>query len=81
MNTLLEKLFEQHNLSEKDSFDIRQIFSLLPDGKKQNLLNNFGILASRIEQIHKWIALERRILIWNLNKDIESFYIKYSDQL
>ena len=77
MNTRLEKLFEIYNISEKDKYEINQIFWLLPINKQQNLLNNFNAFAIRLEQINKEINLERRILIWDLFQDIESFYMKY----
>jgi hypothetical protein len=63
MNTQLKKLFEKSNLSDKDKFEINQVFELLPPDKKQNILNNFDLLAFRLEIIHKEIDLERRILI------------------
>lgn len=77
MNTRLEKLFEIYNISEKDKYEINQIFWLLPTNKQQNLLSNFNAFAIRLEQINKEINLERRILIWDLFQDIESFYMKY----
>ncbi len=77
MNTHLEKLFEKYNISEKDRYDINQIFWLLPLDKKQNLLNNFERLSFKIEQINKEINLERRILVWDLFEDIKLFYNNY----
>ena len=38
MNTKLEKLFEKYNFSQKDRFEISQIFFLLTEERKQNLL-------------------------------------------
>lgn len=81
MNTRLEKLFEKHNLSEKDRYEINQIFWLLPPDKKVNILNNFDLLAFRFEQINKEIELERRILIWDLVQDIKSLYAKYWNEI
>lgn len=81
MNTRLEKLFEIYNISEKDKYEINQIFWLLPTNKQQNLLNNFNAFAIRLEQINKEINLERRILIWDLFQDIESFYTKYGERI
>ena len=40
MNTQLEKLFIQHSLSQKDRYEISQIYALLPNTKQQNLLQN-----------------------------------------
>ncbi|MFK7779670.1 MAG: hypothetical protein QM490_00855 [Candidatus Gracilibacteria bacterium] len=81
MNTRLEKLFEKYNLSDKDRYEINQIFGLLPPDRKLNILNNFDILAFRFEQIHKEIDLERKILIGDLVIDIKSFYKKYGNQI
>ncbi len=77
MNTRLEMFFEKYNLSEKDRYEINQIFLLLPNDKKQNILKNFDLLAFRFKQIHKEIDLERRILIWDLFQDIKGFYKKF----
>jgi hypothetical protein len=81
MNTKLEMLFEKHNVSDKDRYEINQIFWLLPTNRQQNILKNFNIMIFRFEQIHKEINLERRILIWDLFKDIKSFYEKYWNQI
>lgn len=81
MNTQLKKYFDKSNLSDKDKYEINQIFELLPTDKKQNILDNFDILAFRLEQMHKEIELERRILVWDLYEDIKNFYNKYSDKL
>jgi len=81
MNTRLELLFEKHNVSEKDRYEINQIFWLLPSNKQQNILKNFDIMIFRFKQIHKEVNLERRILIWDLFKDIKSFYSKYWNQI
>jgi hypothetical protein len=81
MNTRLELLFQKYNVSEKDKYEINQIFWLLPPDKQQNILKNFEIMIFRFEQIHKEVNLERRILIWELFKDIKSFYNKYWNQI
>jgi len=81
MNTQLQKLFRKSKLSDKDRYEINQIFWLLPPDKQNNILENFDILAFRLEQMHKEIELERRILIWDLFTDIKWFYSKYSDKL
>ena len=81
MNTRLEYLFEKHNFSDKDRYEVNQIFWLLPLDKQQNILNNFEVLALRLWHIEKEIDLEKRILIWDLFKDIKSFYNKYWNQI
>lgn len=81
MNTRLELLFEKYNVSSKDRYEINQIFWLLPPEKQQNILKNFDIMIFRFEQIHKEIDLERRILIWDLFRDIKWFYNKYWNKI
>jgi len=63
MNTQLQTLFETYNLSEKDRYDIAQIFSLLPSDKQQNLLRNFPTLAARLKQIEESMKQEQEILL------------------
>ena len=77
MNTQLQKLFEKSKLSKKDRYEINQIFELLPVEKQKNLLENFDVLVFRLEQMHKEIELERRILIWDIFSDIKNLYSKY----
>lgn len=72
MNTLLEQLFEKYGLSEKDRYEIRQIFRLLPDDKKSNLIANFEVLNFKIEKINKDIEVEKEILIWSAVTDIHN---------
>ena len=81
MNTRLEMLFEKHNVSDKDRYEINQIFWLLPANKQQNILKNFDLMIFKFEQIHKEVDLERRILIWDLFEEIKSFYKKYWNQI
>lgn len=81
MNTRLELLFEKYNVSSKDRYEINQIFWLLPPEKQQNILKNFDIMIFRFKQIHKEIDLERRILIWDLFRDIKWFYNKYWNKI
>ncbi|QFR38952.1 hypothetical protein A9Q91_01825 [Candidatus Gracilibacteria bacterium 28_42_T64] len=63
MNTRLESLFEKYNLSEKDRYEIRQIYGLLPIEKQKNLLKNFEVLVYRLQRIEEEIGAERKILI------------------
>ena len=43
MNAYLQKLFEKHKVSEKDKHEILQIYTFLPDEKKQNFRQEFKI--------------------------------------
>ena len=81
MNTQLNKLFEKYNVSEKDRHELNQIFWLLPFDKKNNMLNNFELLAIRLKSINKEIDLERKILVWDLFEDIKVFYTKHWDKI
>ena len=65
MNTKLEKLFEKYNFSQKDRFEISQIFFLLTEERKQNLLKNFDEFALSINKINSDIDTEKDILIWS----------------
>jgi len=71
MNTRLEQLFEQYNISPKNRYEINQFFWLIPNHKKQNLLNNFEVLAIKLFQIEEEIKIEREILIWNALDNIK----------
>lgn len=70
MNVLLEKLFLQYELSEKDRYEILQIFQILPDAKKQLLLNNFENLVQKIEKINEDIIIEQGILLDSILPEI-----------
>jgi hypothetical protein len=63
MNTQLEKLFAQYYLSQKDQYEIRQIYNLLPIHKQHNLLQNFPILAMKLNKIQEELREEREILV------------------
>jgi hypothetical protein len=71
MNTYLVKLFDKYNISDRNRYEILQIFSLLPLDKKQNLLNNFWTLAVKINKIEEEINTEKEILIWVAIKKIK----------
>jgi hypothetical protein len=40
-------------------------------------LDNFDVLAFKLTLMHKEIELERRILIWDIFRDIKYLYNKY----
>jgi len=63
MNIYLETLFKKYRLSEKDRYEILQIYTFLPEEKKQNLINNFEIVVFKIQKIEKTLELEKEILI------------------
>ena len=65
MNVLLEKYFEKYWLSQKDRYEINQIFQLLPPEKKQDVLDNFENLVFKIRKLQEDIKIEQEILIWD----------------
>ena len=72
MNTKLEKLVEKYNFSQKDRFEISQIFFLLTEERKQNLLKNFDEFALSINKINSDIDTEKDILIWSAVEKIKN---------
>jgi len=72
MNTLLQRYFDKYDLSKKDKYEINQIFGLLPVDKQQNLLNNFDLLAIRLNKIEEDIRIEREILVWDALYNIKN---------
>ena len=76
MNTRLETLFEKYNISVKNRYEINQFFWLLPDNKKQNILDHFEILAIKLSNIEKEISEEREILIWTEVENIRNLIIQ-----
>lgn len=80
MNTQLEKLFQQYNLSPKDRYEITQIYMLLPTQKQHNLLQNFWNIASRLIQIEEEIREEREILIWDKVEEIKNIILHNREQ-
>ncbi len=71
MNTYLEKLFDKHNISKKNRYEINQIYNLLPVNKQQNLINNFEKLAYKLHIIEDELNKEREILVWNALDNIK----------
>lgn len=75
MKTYIELLFEKYNISEKNKYEILQIYNLLPDRKKQNLINNFERLSVEMKNIEESINLEREILIgWAVERIRNSIF-------
>lgn len=72
MNTNLEILLQKYKFSEKDTYEIKQLFNLLSDQKKQNLLNNFSNLAFKLKKIDEDIEIEKNLLIWEAVERIKN---------
>jgi hypothetical protein len=76
MNTQLEKLFTQYSLSQKDRYEINQIYVLLPKVKQQNLLQNFAVLAAKLHKIENDLQEERELLIGSKVDEIRNKILK-----
>ena len=63
INTRLEKLFEKYRFSEKDRYEINQIFFLLTEDRKQKFLLNFDDFAFQVKKINSDIEMEKEILM------------------
>lgn len=71
MNVVLEKLFKEYDISPKDRYEIRQIYSFLPVYKKRNLIENFDALASFLKISHNEMIKEQELLLWKIVSNIE----------
>jgi len=71
MNVILEKLLENESLDDKDRFEIRQIFSVLSDEKKKNILDNFDKIIVSIIKIKKELRENQEILLGKAISNIE----------
>ena len=72
MNVLLKTLFDKYEISEKDQYEINQIFNFVNDEKKHKILANFEVLAKKIKKIEEEILLEQSILLDNILPDIKT---------
>jgi len=72
MNTQLQKLFDEYDISDKDCYEINQIFWIVDDEKKHKILANFELLAKKIKKIEEEIILEQSILLDNILPDIKA---------
>ncbi len=71
MNVFLEKLLENDLLTQKDKYEIRQIFQVVDDRKKQHILNNFDKILSSIAQIKIEMREQQEILLGKAVSNIE----------
>jgi hypothetical protein len=76
MNTLLDKLLKQNKVSPKNSYEICQIYSLLPPVKQKNLIDNFSVLIGKINKIEEGMKIEQNILLTQALSDIRSIEIE-----
>ena len=71
MHDRINRLCDEYNVTEKDRYDIVQIYSLLPVHNKRKLVDNFANFATKFAKIQSEIALEREVLIGEALKDIK----------
>lgn len=71
MNVILEKLLLNESFNDKDRYEIRQIFNIVTDDKKQNILKNFDAIIVSIIKIKKDLIQEQEILLWKAISNIE----------
>lgn len=72
MNSQLEKLFQTYNLSEKDKYEFRQIYDLLPAYKKVRAVENFVTIMLSVEWLREKLYVEHEILFWDTLEKIET---------
>jgi hypothetical protein len=63
INVAFEDMLNTCNLSEKDRYEIRQIFYMLSPKKQQNIINNFNIMVERINKFKQDIEEQQKILL------------------
>lgn len=71
MNTVLLRLFEQHDVSERDRYEIGQIYNFLSEEKKQRLIKDFEIFIKRVKKFQKQLKEEKDILIGETINEIK----------
>jgi len=71
MNILLEKMLDKSSLSEKDKYEIRQIFEFSTDDKKRNILMNFNYILESINKIKQDLYRQQEILLGKAISNIE----------
>lgn len=71
MNIILEQLLQNVLLSDKEKYEIRQIFMIVSEEKKQNIINNFDKILIWIALIKKELREQQEILLWKAIANIE----------
>ncbi len=81
INTKLLKLIKNSFISEEDSVDIIKIFNILTDDKKEEILNNWDIIAEKIKLNKEIIEKEKDILLTNVLVNIQNNIENYNNCL
>gem|GEM_PF-6358690 len=63
INVAFEDMLKSCSLSDKDCYEIRQIFYMLSRQKQQNIINNFNIMVDRINKFKEDIEEQQKILL------------------
>lgn len=71
INTKLEKLLLNSVFSDKDRYEIRQIFNFCSNDKKLNIINNFDIIIEKVKKIKQELKDSQTILLWKTISNIE----------
>lgn len=71
MNVLLEKKLEIYDFSDKDKYEIRQIFEFATDEKKRSILANFDKIANNVLKIKQELKYNQEILLGRAISNIE----------
>lgn len=72
MNVLLEKMLLNNFLDDKDRYEIRQIFNIVDDEKKQNILKNFDKMIQAIIKVKEELREQQEILLGKAISNIET---------
>ena len=70
MNVVLDSLLLEHQISEKDCHHVRQMFTMLPNNKRQYILDNFVSIAKKIKKIEQNTITEQEILLDSIMPEI-----------
>lgn len=63
INIAFEDMLKTCGLSDKDRYEIRQIFYMLSAHKQHNIINNFNIMVDRINRFKDDIEEQQKILL------------------
>jgi hypothetical protein len=63
INIAFEDMLKTCGLSDKDRYEIRQIFYMLSPQKQQNIISNFNIMVDRINKFKEDIEEQQKILL------------------
>ncbi len=71
MNVILERLFKEYKISEKDKYEIRSMYNFLSSEKKQKLIDNFDKIYWDIELLKEERYIEQENTFWRAMVSVE----------